>query len=48
VVATTQEHQIRQRRRPTLGPVLDVMGLREAKTAAGEATAAIPLLQDSA
>ena len=40
-----QQREIRQRRGPALGPVPDVMALRDAHAAAREPTAAVAMLQ---
>src|SRR4030095_15673720 len=47
VVPATESREIRERRGPTLGPVLAVVPLAEAGTAAGEATSAIPVVERS-
>jgi hypothetical protein len=44
MVATTQQREIRERRRAAVGPVADVMPLTEPDAAAREATVAITTL----
>jgi len=45
MVPATQQHEVRQRCGPALRPVPDVVPLPEPHTAAGEATALVPMLQ---
>ncbi len=45
MVPTTQQREVRQRRRAALRPVLDVMALAEGHPAAREAAAAVPVVQ---
>src|SRR5689334_7060280 len=45
VVPSAQQHEIRELRRPALGPVTDVMALRVTQSAAGETAASIAMLQ---
>jgi hypothetical protein len=45
VVAATQQREVRQRGRAALGPVTDVMALRDADAASGKPTAAVAVLQ---
>jgi hypothetical protein len=45
VVSATQDRQVRERRRPALRPVLDVMALPEAHAVPREPTAAVAMLQ---
>jgi hypothetical protein len=45
VVAATQKGEIRKRRRAALGPVMDVVTLSEANSAAREAAAAVSVVE---
>ena len=45
MVAPAEQRQVRQRRGPTIRPVLDVMPLSEPRSAPREAAAVIPILQ---
>jgi hypothetical protein len=45
VMSPAQQHRVLQVRPSAVGPVLDVMAVREAKPAAGEAAAAVPCLE---
>jgi hypothetical protein len=45
VVATAENREVRQRRRAIWRPVADVMPLTGADPAAGEAAAAVPMLE---
>jgi hypothetical protein len=45
MVAATQQREVRQRGRASVGPVTDVMPLAEPYATAGEATAAVAMVQ---
>ena len=45
VMAATEQRQVRERGRPALGPVADVMALTERKAAAREATAFVAMVE---
>jgi hypothetical protein len=45
VMASTEQGQVRERGRPALGPVTDVMALPERQPAARKATASIAVVQ---
>jgi hypothetical protein len=48
MVAPTEHGQVRKRRRPSLGPMTDVMALAEAHAAPREATAAVAMMKRAA
>ena len=45
MVPATEQSQVGERRRAALGPLTDVVALAEADAAAGEAAAAVPVVQ---
>src|SRR5256885_14918359 len=48
MVAPAQHREVRERGRPSLGPVPDVMALAEAPSAAREATPTAPMMERAA
>src|SRR5437763_4871120 len=48
MVAPAQHREVRERGRPSLGPVPDVMALAEAPSAAREATPTVPMMERAA
>src|SRR5215813_8769316 len=47
VMATTEQSEIRERRRAAVGPVLDMMALAEASLTTGEAAATVSVMERS-
>src|SRR6266542_5167435 len=47
-MATTQHREVRERRRPTVGPVAYVMALAELDSTAGKAATAVAVMQGAA
>jgi len=47
MVPTTEKREVRERGRPSLGPVAEMMTLPEADGAAREAAAVVPMMEGS-
>ena len=45
VVPPAEQREVRERRGPSLGPVMDVMALAKAHPAAGEAATPVPMVE---